>query len=509
MSTLAELLRTTVARHGDRVAVVESDRQYRWHECGARVARATALLQTRGVEPGSRFGVIALNSPQQAELFQAGYWGATSAVPINPRLAPGEIAAILRGSDCRLLAIDSHAQALLESDELAPWRDNLLHIDSPAYERTLAATAQAAAERCDPAQEAIVLYTGGTTGGPKAVVLSHANVLANALQVAFAWPPEKDDLYLHVAPMFHSADLVSTAFTLRGAAHTYLPRFTPRELLRRVEQLGVTAMMVVPAMLIAIVEANAGGEFDVSSLRRILYGASPIPLSWMQRALRHFTAVRFTQGYGLTETAPIVSMLDDLSHRELLRGDETLARSCGRPLPGVEVRIVDEQGRPLASGRSGEIEVRGANVFNGYLGRPDLTAAALHDGWYATGDIGMLDARDYLYVLDRKKDVVIVGGECVYSNDVEEILSEHPAVLEVAVVGVPHGRLGERVFAVVVPRPDRQITRKELREFCRGRLGAFKIPTGLAVVDALPRSPLGKVLKNQLRERFAGGQLGT
>jgi long-chain acyl-CoA synthetase len=309
---------------------------------------------------------------------------------------------------------------------------------------------------------------------------------------------------LHVAPMFHSADLVMSAAQLCGATQAYLPRFTPREFLRAIQDYRVTVSMLVPTMLIMTIEDGPRHGFDVSSLRHLIYGAASMAPAWLDRAMDFFPHVAFAQGYGLTETGPLLAILDFDSHRAALAspGAERL-RSCGHPLPGVDLRIVDEAGSPVADGVAGELVVRGANVFGAYLNAPELNREAFHGGWFRTGDVGMVDNEGFVFILDRKKDVVMVGGESVYSGDVEAALQEHPDILECAVIGIPASRLGERVCAVLVCRAGMDLTRRQVRDWCRGRIGAFKIPTVVECVDALPRNSLGKVLKADLRERFA------
>ncbi len=502
MSTLSGALQRTARLHGGRPAVIDAEGIFTWHQFADRVARLASVLQQLGMRRGGRFGVLAANSFRQAELFHAAYWIGAVPVPVNTRLAPLEIRELLVATDCQWVAVDPACETLLESTELADWYAGRMVLGSTVLEACISGASPARRTHLADSDEALLLHTGGTAGRAKCVVLAHRHILANALQVAFAWPSGEDDIALHVAPMFHSADLVMTSMMLRGAAQAWLPRFTPADLLRAIETYRVTVTMVVPTMLIMTLQSGLIANHDLSSLRRLLYGASPISREWFARAMEALPHVEFTQGYGLTETAPIVAMLDWPSHLAALALPANLAPSCGRPLPGIELRIVDSNGGDCDPGTAGEIVVRGPNVFAGYHNMPQADALALRDKWFHTGDIGKFDDIGLLYILDRKKDMVNVGGEKVYSLEVEAVLMQHPAIAEVAVIGVP-GRFGESVFAVVACHPGAAVTKKALREFCRGRLGAFKIPTGLAFVDALPKSALGKVLKSALVETYS------
>jgi long-chain acyl-CoA synthetase len=503
MSTLSAALQRTALIHGSRVAVVDADLTLTWRQFAARVASLATVLRARGCKRGTHFGVLAANSYRQAELFHAAYWIGAVPVPVNTRLAPLEIQDLLSSTDCAWVATDSMCEPLLNHPELQSWHDGRLELGRPSLEDAIAAAEPAPRALIGGSDEALLLHTGGTAGRAKCVVLRHREVIANGLQVSFAWPGDENDIALHVAPMFHSADLVMTGLMLRGAAHAWLARFTPADFLRAIETHRVTATMIVPTMLILTLQSGLLAQHDLSSLRRLLYGASPLTREWVAAAIKALPGVAFTQGYGLTETAPIVSMLDWPSHLAWMDAPPGAAPSCGRPLPGIDLRIVDDQARDVGPGQAGEIILRGPNVFSGYHRMPTADAVALRDGWFHTGDIARQDETGLLYILDRKKDVVNVGGDKVYSIEVEAVLMQHPDIVEAAVVAVPSSRFGESVFAVLVCRPGTAPTKKALRDFCRSRLGGFKIPTAMAFVDALPKSALGKVLKSDLKRTYS------
>ncbi len=510
MLTMASALDRARRVHGARPAIVAPDRTYSWAEHIDRVARAAGALGAQGLVPGARIGILSRNSFRQCELFHAGYWSGVIPVPVNVRLAPPEIAYILGHAACRALAVDPALLALLDQPALAAWKERAFVLGPaaeakglPAYDDLLAHAPPAHVRDAREDEDAILLYTGGTTGRAKGVRLTHRNIVANALQVTAVLRHGHDDVGLHVAPMFHSADLCQTAFTLAGGAHAYLPEFTPPALLGAIERARVTFTMLAPTMLIMVLQYPELARHDLSSLRQLLYGSSPMAETWIRRALDALPHVRLVQGYGLTETAPILTFFEHRHHREALEAGrpERLA-AAGQPVPGVDLRIVDDAGREVAVGTAGEVAVRGPNVTPGYLGLPDVNAETFRGGWFHTGDVGRLDPDGFLYLLDRKKDLIVTGGENVYSAEVEAALYEHAGVAEAAVIAVPDPVYGEAVFAVIVPKPGSALTDSGLVAHCRSRIGGYKIPRRFAFVDALPKSALGKVLKAELRQRY-------
>ena len=340
--------------------------------------------------------------------------------------------------------------------------------------------------------------------GPRACGFTHLNIVTNGLQLVGPYHVAEDDVMLHVAPMFHSADLLGTPFSLTGAAHAYLPDFTPNAFLNAVEKSRATFTMLSPTLFIRIIQEGRFGDFDISSLRRMTYGSAPMDTVWVRRTMEAFPGVELVHSYGLTETSPILTTLGWNHHLAGCR-----LRSVGRPLVGVELRIVDEEGNDLPAGEAGEVAVRGRNVSPGYLDRPDETAAVFRGGWFFTGDVGRLDEEGFLYILDRKKDVIITGGENVWSGEVEAALYKHPDVIEAAVIGVPEETWGEAVLAVIVPAPGSDLVagggEDALIQHCRRFIGGYKAPRRFRFVDALPESAMGKTLKAELRRRYGKG----
>ena len=378
MLTLTSTLDRAVRLYGHRPAIIDAERTYLWHEFADRVARAAAVLGDLGVRQGDRFGILSRNTYRHAELINAGYWMGAVPVPVNIRLAAPEIRHILDDAECKILAVEDALWAMAEAEELAPWHDRLLHV-SPRRADTGVAQYEALLEKASPApahdpaedDDAILLYTGGTTGRSKGVRLTHKNVIANGLQCAIAMNVSSEDVYLHVAPMFHSADLLGTAFTLLGGAHAYLPQFSGTGFLSAVQNYGVSVVMLAPTMIIMVLQEEDVGNYDLSSFRRLFYGSSPMAVEWTRRAMDTFPAAEIQQGYGLTETSPILTTLDPEEHRRAVEtGEFEILKAAGRPVIGIDLRILDDGGNEVEVGEAGEVVVRGPNVTQGYLNRP-------------------------------------------------------------------------------------------------------------------------------------------
>ncbi|MCC6201701.1 MAG: AMP-binding protein [Gammaproteobacteria bacterium] len=509
--TMASALARAARLYPEHPAILDTAGDLTWTEYVARIARAASVLRSLGLEPGQRFGILSHNSVTQAELINAGYWAGIVPVPINYRLAPSEIGAILNDAECQLLTIEDRFAPVLADPALAPWRDRLLHcgatpagLAGPSYPSLREGATALAMHPSAPDDDAILLYTGGTTGRSKGVRLSHGNTIANGIQIALAIGARTTDRFLHALPMFHSADLFGTAFTLVGGAHAYIEQFTPNGLLEAVARHRITVLSLGPTVVIMTLQGGDFATHDVASVRLLFYGSAPMAVEWIRRTMERFPRAGLQQSYGLTETSPILTTLIPEQHLEAIAtGRHELLRSVGRPVLGVELRIVDDQGQPVPPNTIGEVVVRGPNVTKGYLGLPALNAEVFRHGWFHTGDAGYLDEQHNLFLKDRIKDMIITGGENVYCTEVEAALYRHPAVSEVAVVGVPDERWGEAVFAVIVPAGGQPVpSEQELIDHCRQHIGGYKIPRRMAFVEALPKSAMGKILKNELRQTY-------
>jgi len=509
-------LRRSVQLYGDRVAAIDGETRLTYAQLGARVDRLADALRDLGLARGDRVGVLMLNTFRYLELYYAVNVAGGVIVPLNSRLAVPELAFILDDCACTTLFVTREfaghaaqlrgrcpalAAAILAEDEPAP--PGLL-----AYEDLIAAAGPARAPvALADSDLAGIFYTGGTTGLPKGVMLTQRNLVDNAYRIIIELGYRGDDVYLHAAPMFHLADGASTfALTYVGGAHAHLRAFQPRAVLETIARDRVTATLLVPTMITALLNHPDLGRHDLSSLRTILYGASPIAADTLRAAIAALPCA-LVQGYGTTEAAPLLAVLPGADHR--LDGAGHPPRrlaSAGRAAIGVALRVVDDDDRDVPPNTIGEVLARGANIMGGYWNRPQETAAAQRGGWYHTGDLATLDEDGYLYIVDRKKDMIVTGGENVYSIEVEDALAGHPAVLECAVIGVPDARWGEAVHAVVALKPGQEATAEELIAHCHERIAGYKAPKSIAFTEALPKSGAGKILKRELRERHWAGE---
>ena len=515
-------LRRAAGVHGDVVGVTAGDRSLTYAELARHVGGLGAALAELEIPLGARVGLLGVNSLAHLECWLAVPAFGRVLVDLNFRLAEDELAFMVEDAAVELLVVDRDqlevARALRER---CPSLRQLV-LDAPApvpadcvvYE-DLVARAPAAPRGAEPDALAAISYTGGTTGVPKGVMLSHGNLLANARHNLVATRHRQGDRFLHVCPMFHVAGTANLfACTWVGAGQVVLPRFDAEAVLGAIERDRISHMVLVPTMLAMLLAAPGFSTADLSSLRNIQYAASPIAPELQHRVLERFDC-EIAQFYGMTEASPTVSHLSPEDHRLGFEGHEpqrTRLASMGVPVPGVEVEVRDHSGDALRAGEIGELWVRGPNIMLGYWNRPEADDAALVDGWYRSGDAGYADPHGYLFMVDRLKDMIITGGENVYCIEVEAALTSHAAVLEAAVFGIPHEKWGESVHAVVTVAPGAELTQEDLIAHCRRSIGGFKLPCSIDVqFEPLPKSGAGKVLKNRLREPYWRGlerQLG-
>lgn len=505
-------LRRARQDHAGAVAAYDGERSITFAQFSDRVTRMANALGDLGVRPGDRVAVLMLNSFRYFELYHAVPLAGAIVVPVNIRWNAEEIIFGLSDSGTRLLiADDAFARLVPALSAGLPGLQYLFAGSGPCptgmadYEALLAAASPAVPDGPAPDEQDVValFYTSGSTGGPKGVMLTHRNLYANALHGMVALAINKDWMWLHAAPMFHVADAtVVYSLVMQGGRSCFIPAFDPEACLKAIQHYRVTHMFVVPAMLNAMVNHPAFDHYDTSSLRLMIYGASPMPLDLLRRAQEKLRCP-FAQGYGLTESSPTLTYLGPEDHT-LENAHEQFApvRSAGRPVMGVEVRVVDLMDRDLPPGEVGEVIARGDNIMKGYWNQPAITADTLRGGWLHTGDMGTFDAHGYLYILDRKKDMIKPGGENVYSPEVESMIASHPEVLEVSVIGLPDEKWGEAIKAVVVRRPGCTLTGQGLIDYCRERMAHFKCPASVDFMDALPKGGTGKVQKTVLRARY-------
>lgn len=505
---LTQGLHRAVQQHPQRLATLCGTRRQDWRTLVHRVACLAAALRAQGLRPGERVALLAHNSDHCVEAFLAIWWAGGVVCPLNTRWSPAEMRHALQDVDPRLLLVDAAlapaAQALAAQPPGLPslWLGaGDVPPDMPRTEALLAAASPLEDERRAGDALAVILYTGGTTGFPKGVMLSHAN-LWSACAARLAQVPGTS-ISLLATPLFHVAGLGRLVGQIvQGSTCVIDTQFRPERVLAAIAEHGVSEVMLVPSMLQMLLDDPAFGAARLASLRRILHGAAPMPQALLQRAMQALPQVEFVAAYGMTETAASASLNGPFTLANHAQHAGRLA-SVGRASWGCELRIAGPGGEGLPAGEVGEICVRGPSVMQGYWRQPEATAQVLRNGWMHTGDGGWMDDGGHVHLVDRLKDMIISGGENVYSLEVESVLMRHPAVALCAVVGVPDAQWGEAVHAVVVLRPGQACAPEALRQHCRAHLAGFKSPRAVHLVDALPLSPTGKILKNRLREQLA------
>jgi long-chain acyl-CoA synthetase len=461
-----------------------------------RAARGFASsLATRGIAPGAAVALMLPNLPDFSVAYFGALYAGCTVVPLNVLLSAPEVTYHLEDSDARLLVAhplfgDPARQGAADAGVPVVWSGG----EGDDGVGVLAAAEPVTALHATRAEDtAVILYTSGTTGKPKGAELTHSNLLINcALVVPRLLPIGPEDVTLATLPLFHSfgQTCIQNATLAVGGTFTLLPRFGPKEAFEIIQRDRVTVFAGVPTMYFALLHHDGADAYDVSSLRFCMSGGAPLPVEVL-RAFEAKYPVQILEGYGLSETSPVASfnMLD----RPRKPG------SVGYPVWGVEMAILDDDDRPVADGERGEICIRGHNVMKGYLKRPEATAEALRNGWFHSGDIGVRDGDGAYTIVDRKKDMILRGGFNVYPREVEEVLYSHDAVVEAAVLGVPHESHGEEVKAVLATAPGSALSAEDVIAFCKERLAAYKYPRIVEFVDALPKGPTGKILKRELR----------
>jgi fatty-acyl-CoA synthase len=489
----------------ERTALVYEGRSRTYGEYNREINQVAHGLRALGVNQGDRVAYLDLNHPRFfVTMFAAAKLGAIF-VPLNFRLTGPELSFIIRDAGVHTLVHDEMFAPVVDEiraelpcqnyvcptprDGVRAWND-LSHDQRDSDPDTLVS----------PDGVAVIMYTSGTTGRPKGAMLTHANFLWNNINALLGYDTLMNDRTLVVAPLFHIGGLNVTplAAFLKGATVVLERQFDPQRVLKLIPEQKITTMFGVPAMFLFMSQMPGFADTDLSTVRTFICGGAPVPEALIR--LYGARGITFAQGYGLTETAPFAS---------LVPVDRALDKigSAGVPPFFTDVRCVDDRDDPVPPGERGEVVVRGPNVMKGYWNRAEATAEVMRNGWFHTGDVGVMDEEGYLYIVDRKKDMIISGGENIYPAEVEDCIYKHPDVGEVAVIGVPDERWGETVCAIVVPKQGTSPTEQDIIDFTQGKLARYKQPRQVVFTDVLPRNPAGKVLKFELRDRFGGASV--
>ena len=498
---------------GQHLASVHDGRSWTWAQVRDRVARLAMVLRDAGVAPGDRVALLGWNSDRYLEAVLAVPWVGAVMVPLNTRLAPAEISYQVQHAEARLLLFDPAfapvAQLVRDAQPtcgLVALGAPVADMQVPGTDALMAAAAPSPDANPQPADLMGIFYTGGTTGLPKGVMTTHASFAhQTALHMMdLGW--SADTVYLHVLPLFHIGGLAGAYCLLSLAAcQHYVEKFDPAVFVERLAAERISAAALSPVSLGWLLDSPRLDQLDLSALRNLGYGTAPITETVLRKAMLHLPGVRFTQIYGQTEITGTISVLRPEEHVLDGQGVARL-RSAGRASWGVQVRVVDAQGREMPAGASGEVLARSPGMMSGYWRNPQQTAATLQAGWLHTGDIGYLDEEGYLFIVDRMKDMIVTGGENVFSSEVEHAIASCPGVAQVAVIGIPHAAWGEAVHAIVVPAAGAVLDADKVLAHCRALIAGFKCPKSVEIrPEPLPLSGVNKIQKHVLREPFWKG----
>ncbi len=496
----------------DGEATTYLGRTWTWSQWNDRVRRLAGALRARGIGRGDVVSFLDKNHPACVELtLAATSIGAANAI-INFRLAGDEVDYAVNDAGAKLLLVGTELMPLIDKI-----RDRLTTVEhvievtpeggvDDAYEAMLAAAEPVGRDpEVTPDDTCLVMYSSGTTGHPKGIALSQANMVAHTLNAHEGWGFDEGDKNMVSMPLFHVGGSSYVLFGIHDGVPSVMTRDADGASLAGAIMQGANRTFLVPAVLAQVLQSGDDAIKIFGALKTYCYGAAPMPLPLLRAAIKAWPDTEFIQVYGLTELGGVITHLMPEAHRDEAHPERLV--SAGQCIPGAEVKVVDPESlEEVATGEHGELWFRTAQLMKGYLNQPEATAEVItDDGWFRTGDMGKVDADGFVYVQDRIKDLIITGGENVYSPEIERVLAEHPAVMEVAIIGVPDERWGETVKAVVSLNPDTEATEADLIAYCREHLAHFKCPTSVDLIDALPRNPTGKILKRDLRQPYWEG----
>src|SRR5215208_1267177 len=491
-SNLAGILTETAAEHGDRPALKLDDAVVTYAQLDDGSARVAAMLREKGIEPGDRVGIMLPNVPYFAVVYYAVLRAGGVVVPMNPLLKGREVKFYLEDPGAKLMFAwgDFEDAARKGADEAGA---ELILVKPGEFEKLLAEhEPNTEVVDRDDADTSVILYTSGTTGKPKGAALTHANLMTTAQGSADQLGElSEDDGLLGALPLFHSFGQTCglNATVYKGATMTMIPRFDPAKALEIIQRDKVTVFQGVPTMYTAMLHCDSRDKYDTSSVRICMSGGSAMPVEVM-RGFEEAFDCKVLEGYGLSETSPVASF----NHPD----KERKPGSIGTPIKGVEFKLVDDDGNEVDEGEVGEIAIKGHNVMKGYWNREDATKESIKDGWFLTGDMAKVDEEGYFFIVDRKKELIIRGGYNVYPREIEEVLYEHPAVLEAAVLGVEDENMGEEIGAAVVIKEGEDLSEDDIKGYVKEEVANYKYPRKVWFVDELPKGPTGKILKREI-----------
>ena len=504
------LLLPSVARNADRPVATDAStgRSYSYAEHLDRVERLIGGMHGLGIRRTDRFAIMALNSPEYLQLYHAAFLGGGIVNPLNLRFAPRELVHVLRDSDTRICFVDPVFAPVIEAVREEAGLEHVVLIGHGDIPHTVTFDDLLTAEPLLPAEgeetdPVLLMYTGGTTGMPKGVLIDQRAEILNAYHITITIHRGRGSVNLLQTPMFHAASIYAAVGGPALGGHTViLPMFEPGAVMEAIDTYRPTITTMVPTMIGLTMAHPDFRPERLAGLADLVYGASPMPKALLETLLDLYPHINIWQGYGMTESSSVITVLGPEEHRI---GGKYL-QSAGYPLMGVELSVQDAVGRPLPTGETGEVCARGGNYMIEYWRQPEATADVFRDGWYHTGDAGYLDEDGYLYLVDRVKDMIVTGGENVYSSEVENAIASHPAVQQVAVIGIPHEQWGEAVHAVVVLREGHDVGEDELVAHSREWIAGYKVPKSVEFrAEPLPLSGAMKVLKRQLRAPYWEG----
>ena len=515
MIYLTQSIHRNCQKFPNQLATVHNGRKHTWLQFRERVARLAGALQNLGLQPNDRVGMLALNSDRYLEYYMAVPWAGGAVVALNTRWSVKENAYSLSDSGTKILMVDDAFAPQVEDlrSENIPVEVYIYIGEQSCPEGML--DYESLIKEADPVDDSYrhdddlagIYYTGGTTGFPKGAMLTHKSLWSSAMATIMAANIKPQDSYLHIGPMFHLADgAMSNATLIVGAAHHFLPTFTPDGAVKAIQSSKATHTLMVPVMIQMVTAYLEKTKAPLDSLRFVLYGASPIPESDLVAALQAFGNTSFVQGYGQTELSPIVTLLDAEYH--VTEGPKAgKLKSAGQAVACVEMKIVDDQDKTLGANEIGEVVVLGPNRMLGYWNKPEETATSLRDGWIYTGDVGYIDEEGFLFLVDRAKDMIVTGGENVYSTEVENAVMSHPSVEQCIVIGIPDEKWGELVHAEIILKEDKKASQEEIANHCKELIANYKCPKSVKFrTEPFPVSGAGKLLKREVRQVYWEGR---